>query len=195
MHKTTKSRLVVPPSIICISPLSFRAHSVAKAIPVSVDRLAAPADPDRWGSILPRSLPAGADGCLGSVGPLSYRKGSQRASGQAEPRGEARQHVSSASISTGADWSDSIKSTPLPDSLPREHRVFSDRRAVGDFGFVDGPFARENPAVRDAVGAGYPLQPRNSQNPGSGSESWSRIEPGAVTGAAYCSRLQGRSCK
>jgi hypothetical protein len=48
MHEMTNSRLVVPPSIICISSLSFRAHSVAEVIPVSVDRLAAPADPDRW---------------------------------------------------------------------------------------------------------------------------------------------------
>jgi hypothetical protein len=59
MHKTTNSRLVVPPSIICISPLSFRAHSVAEVIPVSVDRLAAPADPDRWGLILPESHKSG----------------------------------------------------------------------------------------------------------------------------------------
>jgi len=34
------------------------------------------------------------------------------------------------------------------DSLPREHRVFSDRRSVGDFGFVAGPFARETHAAQ-----------------------------------------------
>jgi hypothetical protein len=32
---------------------------------------------------------------------------------------------------------------PLIDSLPREHQVFSAARPVGDFGFGDGPFARE----------------------------------------------------
>jgi hypothetical protein len=37
---------------------------------------------------------------------------------------------------------------PLPDSLPREQRVFSNRGAVGDFGFVDGPFAMETPVMR-----------------------------------------------
>jgi hypothetical protein len=43
-------------------------------------------------------------------------------------------------------------------------------------------------------GGGHtPLQPRNrstAETQGSGRESWSRIEPGAVTGAVICSLLQ-----
>jgi len=61
---------------------------------------------------------------------------------------------------------------PLSDSLPREQQVFSNRGPVGDFGFVDGPLARETPVVRDGRGGpSLPSATAQLPNPqGSGRE-------------------------
>jgi hypothetical protein len=60
---------------------------------------------------------------------------------------------------------------PLPDSLPREHRVFSNRGPVGDFGFVDGPFAGETPVVSAGGGSLLPCERPNPQLPCPGSRT------------------------